>query len=229
MTEINVQENVFRPQAAFANRFDAGEKLASYVNPDPEEDAVALAIPRGGIPVAKPIADRLQSMLLPVLARKLPVPASPEMGFGAVSIDGNIVINERLVTDIGLSRQQIQAIAEKVMREVRRRAAVYGGEKSRPDVKGRNVYMVDDGLATGYSMMACAKMIGEMAPAKLTLAVPVSPLTSINTVQSYFNEIYCLYAQESPSFAVASFYQDFHEMSDDEVNSLLAKTNTANG
>ena len=172
-----------------------------------------------------PLADALGAPLLPLVVRKLPVPISPEMGFGAVAIDGSLVLNDRLVGELGLSRDRIDSIAADVREEVERRAREYMGDDFIPDVLGRDVFLIDDGLATGYSVIAAARMVKDLAPRSLILGVPVSPEGSLRTVAPYFDEAYCLIAQEYPPFAVASFYQDFHDMSDDEVRRILKRAN----
>ncbi len=149
------------------------------------------------------------------------------MGFGAVAIDGTSVLNERVVSEYGISKREAEAIAQRVKEEVIRRAKEYLGDDWRPEVQGMDVYMVDDGLATGYSVIAAASMIRKLEPRSLILCVPVSPVDSVHAVRAYFDKIYCLIAQERGPFAVASFYEDFHEMSDDEVREVVKRRSAA--
>ncbi len=222
MVEIKINKHVSRPFAAFKNRREAGEELIKFMDEESrEQSSIVLAVPRGGVPVGEPVAEWLQCPLEPVFARKLPVPASPEMGFGAVTIDGSRVLNEEFLKDYYISEEQIDSIAADVQKEVKRRAKEYAGTDQPPNVKGKNVYLVDDGLATGFSMIAAAKMVNNYEPKSTILCVPVSPLDSIERVKNNFNEIYCLYAQDHPPFAVASYYQDFHDMADEEVKQML--------
>ena len=195
--------------------------MAQFLDFRPDEPSIVLALPRGGIPVAAPIAEALDAEFTAVLARKLPIPDSPEMGFGAVAIDGSRVINEAVVYDFRISESQVDRVAEQVNREVRRRAEEYVGSDSPPDVNGKHAFMVDDGLATGYSMLAAVKMVRKGNPLSVTLCVPVSPIRSIHTVEEHFDRVYCLAAQERSPFAVASFYADFHDLSDEEVIAIL--------
>jgi predicted phosphoribosyltransferase len=173
--------------------------------------------------VGEPVAEALGAPLSLVLVRKLPIPISPEMGFGAVTIDGTSILNERVVSEYRLSKREIEAITQRVKEEVIRRGKEYLGNDWKPEVRGMDVYMVDDGLATGYSVIAAASMIRKLEPRMIVLCVPVSPVTSVDAVRPYFDEIYCLIAQDRGPFAVASFYGDFHEMTDDEVREVLER------
>jgi putative phosphoribosyl transferase len=221
--EVTIHERVHRPYPAFRDRSHAGRELARSLNVEKPGMCLVLGLPRGGIPVGEPVAERLAAPVEPVFARKLPVPGLPEMGFGAVALDGTLSLNERMVAHLGLGQEQIDAVARHVVAEIQRRAREYSGDKGPPEVKDRLVYMVDDGLATGQSMIAAARMIRKEKPAELILCVPVASIMSISAVQPEYDEIHCLIAQEPGSFAVASFYEDFHDLSDDEVRAVLAR------
>jgi putative phosphoribosyl transferase len=225
--DIHILKHVRRPFPAFKDRFDAGRNLVEFVKPEPKKLSIVLALPRGGVPVGEPLAEASGAPLSLVLVRKLPIPISPEMGFGAVTIDGTSILNERVVSEYDISKQEIEAITQQVKEEVIRRAKEYLGNDWKPEIRGMDVYLVDDGLATGYSMIAAASMIRKLEPRNAVLCVPVSPATSIEAVQSYFDEIYCLIAQDRGPFAVASFYEDFHEMDDDEVREILDRRRAA--
>jgi putative phosphoribosyl transferase len=220
---IHIQKRVARPFPAFRERSDAGRNLVDFVKRGPQKGSIVLALPRGGVPVGEPLAEALGAPLSLVLVRKLPIPISPEMGFGAVTIDGTSILNDRVVSDYDISKREIEAITQRVQEEVIRRAKEYLGDDWKPEVRGMDVYMVDDGLATGYSVIAAASMIRKFEPRMIVLCVPVSPVTSVDAVRPYFDEIYCLIAQDRGPFAVASFYEDFHEMTDDEVREVLER------
>jgi putative phosphoribosyl transferase len=230
MGSVYIKKQVIWPFPEVRGRGDAGVALAEFLNREPQENSIVFALPRGGVPIAEPLSARLRAPLELALVRKLPVPTSPEMGFGAVAIDGSRILNENMLKYMRISESQIESITDKVLIEVRRRAVEYTDHKIAPSVEGMDVYLVDDGLATGYTAIAAAKMLRNQNPRSLVLAVPVSPLSSVIAVQSYFDEIYCLIAQASNSFAVASFYTDFHDMSDGEVREILhrAKRNLEN-
>lgn len=227
LADIHILKRVARPFPAFRERSDAGHELVEFTKQGPQESSVVLALPRGGVPVGEPVAAALRAPLSLVLVRKLPIPISPEMGFGAVTIDGTSILNERVVSDYDISKREIEAITQRVQDEVIRRAKEYLGDDWKPEVRGMDVYMVDDGLATGYSVIAAASMIRKLEPRMIVLCVPVSPVTSLDAVRPYFNEIYCLIAQERGPFAVASFYEDFHDMADDEVREVLERNKAA--
>ncbi|MFO8184803.1 MAG: phosphoribosyltransferase family protein [Candidatus Aegiribacteria sp.] len=218
---IHVYRHVHGPIPAFQDRHDAGRQLASWMKPRHDPEAVVLALPRGGVPVAQPLTKSLGGSLQPVTVRKLPIPGSPEMGFGAMAIDGTVVLNQRVVANFGIDEETVKRVTAEVRDEIERRALKYAGTASPPEVRDRHVFIVDDGLATGYSMLVAGRMVSRREPASLTMAVPVSPESSLRMINGMFDQKYCLLAQEYPSFAVASFYRDFHEMSDREVMEML--------
>jgi putative phosphoribosyl transferase len=223
-TIIKIDQKVPDAFIAFNNRAQAGERLAQFLDAKPGPNSLVLALPRGGVPVGEPLAQALASPLEIVSVRKLPIPFSPEAGFGAVALDGSVVLNDDLVRRAGLSRRQIDSIVQQVLEEVRRRAQEYLGDYRSPKVQGKCVYVVDDGLASGYSMIAAAKMVRQREPRRLILCVPVSPAHSLRLVEPYFDEIYCLISQTHLTFAVASFYADFHDLSDQEVRQTLERS-----
>lgn len=226
-TKVNIYRRVSGPFSAFQDRYEAGLKLVKALNCGPQPNSFVLALPRGGVPVGEALADHLEAPLDLALVRKLPLPSSPEAGFGAVAIDGSRILNTRMVQHFHLSDSEIESITEQVTKEVQRRAREYRGTSHPPEVRGMDVYLVDDGLATGYSMMAAAKMVRKLQPNSITLCVPVSPDDTARAVTPYFDVIHCLIAQDFPPFAVASFYKRFPDMSDDEVREILSRHRSA--
>jgi len=208
--------------ALFEDREDAGRHLAELIKV-PAGEAVVLGIARGGIPVGYPIATKLKARLDVVTARKLPIPWSPEMGFGAIAPDGSMVLNEELMPRLGLPRGQIDSIAERVLAEVRRREEVYRGGKPAAAIEGRHVILTDDGLATGYTMIAAVEMAKKQVAASVTVAVPVSPADTARRIEPMVDTLVCIHIARTYSFAVASFYRDFHDMADSEVLDCLEK------
>jgi putative phosphoribosyl transferase len=227
MADIRVYERVRRPQAVFRDRRNAGLRLVEFLDLIPQPHAVVFALPRGGVPVAEPICEALEAPMELALVRKLPVPWSPEVGFGAVAIDGTRLLNHHLLDHFSLSQSQIDSVTKAVLEEVRRRATEYLGEYRPPAVQGKDVYLVDDGLATGFTMMAAAKMIRQLNPRSVILSVPVSPWDSLMAVMPYFDTVRVLYVQERAPFAVASYYQDFPDLSDVEVREILKRLREA--
>lgn len=187
--------------------------------------AAVVAIPRGGVPVGFGVAKALQLPLDVVVPRKLPIPEEPEAGFGAVTADGTVVLNEKLVAMLNLPAKTIDAIVREVTREVKRREDVYRQSGPGVNLSGRAVLLVDDGLASGYTMLAAIKSVRREGPSKVVVAVPCAPSRSIELMAPHVNEAYCLVKSEEPIFAVASFYEDFSDLTDDEVLDYLKRAN----
>jgi putative phosphoribosyl transferase len=225
-TAVRIQQLITEPEVAFRDRSDAGHALAEFVSPAPDPTALVLAVPRGGVPVASPLARRLGSRLDVAPVRKLPLPRWPEAGFGAVAIDGSTVLNEDLVQAYRLPISVIEQIKAETLDEVRRRAVAYRGTAEPPVCQCRDVVLVDDGLASGYTMLAAARMARENGAKSVTVCVPVSPRSSIERVKGVADKVWCLMAQEEAGFAVASFYEDFRDLSDDQVQTTLHERNT---
>ncbi len=204
----------------YEDRDDAGRKLAGSYR-GPRDDIIVLGIPRGGIPVGYHLAAATGGDLDVVVVRKLPIPASPEAGFGAVAPDGSLVLNDEMMSRLRLPREQIEDIAAEVLREVKRRERVYRGEQPFPELKGRDVVITDDGLATGYTMIAAIRMARSRQPASVSAAVPVSPIDTAERIKPLVDHFHCLQVSRGYPFAVASFYLDFHDMSDEEVTAYL--------
>ncbi len=223
MAFINVFQRVYGPFHAFRDRHEAGLKLVEFLNLGPRKGSVVLALPRGGLPVAAQLAEHLDAPLGLALVRKLPVPGNPEAGFGAVALDGSRVLNDYLVDHFGIQDEEMESITEIVKRELQRRAKEYLDGDSLTQVEGKQVYLVDDGLATGYTALAAARMLEKRRPASLVICVPVSPWDSIVRVQPYFDEVHALYVQERGSFAVASYYVEFRDLSDSDVRMLMKR------
>ncbi|HEY5541091.1 MAG TPA: phosphoribosyltransferase family protein [Coriobacteriia bacterium] len=221
VAELRIGRHLAGPVVLFANRAEAGRVLAGWIDPHLDPDAIVFALPRGGVPVGRPLADAMGCELLPALVRKLPIPTDPEMGFGAVAVDGTVRLNEAVVEAFGISRDQIPGIVDEVRAELERRSAVYPGGWPLPSLAGRHLWLVDDGLATGLSMLTAADMLRAQGPASLTIAVPCSPSDSLARVSGAADALWCLAAQDAHPFAVASFYHDFHDLDDAEVREAL--------
>jgi putative phosphoribosyl transferase len=225
--ELHIGRHLARPVVLFANRVEAGIALANWIDPHPDSTALVFALPRGGIPVGRPLADALGCELLPALVRKLPIPTDPEMGFGAVAVDGTVRLNRAVVEAFGIPDRTVNEIVEQVRAEVERRSTVYPGGWPLPNLAGRHLWLVDDGLATGLSMLAAADMLRARQPASLRIAVPCSPSDSIAKVSGAADALWCLAAQDAHPFAVASFYRDFRDLNDAEVREALQSRHEA--
>lgn len=205
----------------FADRRDAGRQLAEKLLQFGGKDTIVMAIPRGGVPVGYEIAHRLSVPLDLIIPRKLPIPWNPEAGFGAIAPDGTVVLNDEMVSYLGLSPDDISGIEQAVLKEVRRRVREYRGDRPFPDLKGKTVIIVDDGLATGYTMIAAVRAIKKQSPGRVIVAVPVSPESSIDRLKDEADDIVFLVSQKWGPFAVASYYESFPDLTDDEVKALL--------
>ncbi len=206
----------------FKDRRDAGRRLAGRLSLY-RHNAVVLAIPRGGVPVGYEVARALGVPLDVIVPRKLPIPSDPEAGFGAVAPDGTVVLNEHLLAYLGLSVEDIEKIVGEVLTEVRRRVREYRGDRPYPSLKNKNVIVVDDGLASGYTMIAAVRAIKKERPGRVIVAVPCSPRTSVDRLEKEADEVACLAVQPSGPFAVASYYESFPDLSDEEVKGLLSR------
>lgn len=206
----------------YADRHDAGRRLAEALLTY-RHNAIVLAIPRGGVPVGYEVSRRLEVPLDLIVPRKLPIPSDPEAGFGAIAPDGTIVLNERLVAYCGLSVKDIERISGEVLAEVQRRIREYRGDRPLPDLKNENVIIVDDGLASGYTMVAAVRAVKKEHPERVIVAVPCSPESSMERLEKEADEVVSLAVQPHGQFAVASYYESFPDLTDEEVKGLIAE------
>lgn len=208
----------------FIDRIDAGRQLAKALARYKNQRPVVLALPRGGVPVAAEVATALDAPLDLILVRKIGVPSQPELAMGAV-VDGAepmVVRNEDVIQLTGVSESDFDAIRDEQLAEIERRRTLYLGDRPHPKLSGRTVIVVDDGIATGATTRAALHAIGKRKPAKLVLAVPVAPTDTLKKLQGEADDIICLEDYEDFG-AIGLFYSDFHQVSDTEVISLLAK------
>jgi putative phosphoribosyl transferase len=207
----------------YKDRIQAGRALADLLARYDDQPTVVLAIPRGGVEVAFPIATRLHAPFDLVIPRKLPIPTNPEAGFGAITADGSKVLNDDLISYVGLTDAEIDEISERVLEEVKRRERKYRGDKSFLQLADRIAIIVDDGLATGYTALAAIDYVRKRHPKRLILAVPVASKGAEMLVKSQVDEYVCPLTSNRPWFAVASFYERFSDLTDDEVLTCLKK------
>jgi putative phosphoribosyl transferase len=211
----------------FRDRQAAGQALAGVLSESyTGVDGITLAIPRGGVPVAFEVAQALNVPLDLIVPRKIPIPWEPEAGFGAITADGTLLLNEPLVAQLGLTEPQVERLTAQVQKEVRRRLRVYRGSRPAPDVKHKTAFLIDDGLASGFTMLTALRSVRKGKPSEVVVAVPASPRSSVNLVEREADELVCLIVQESPPFAVARFYGAFPDLSDQEVIEFLQATSS---
>jgi len=215
-----------RQHAMFENRYDAGRQLAAQLGEYNEQSVVVLAIPNGGVPVALEVASTFDAELDLVISRKIPVPLSPEAGFGAVADDGTIILNEEAVKRIGLSRQQIEYEASRVRAEIKRRSILYRGDRPLVRVGDRIVMIIDDGLASGYTMMAAVESVRHRRPREIVVAAPCASALAVKQLEKIADRVVTCSTSFMPRFAVAEFYRHWYDLSDDEVIRYLRQWRT---
>ena len=207
----------------FRNRTDAGrqlaETLAAYVN---RPDVLVLALPRGGVPVAFEVAQAVGAPLDVFVVRKLGVPGYEELAMGAVATGGVRVLNDEIVRGLGISDHEIDTVVARELHELARRARLYRGDRPPPDVAGRTVILVDDGLATGATMRAAVAALRQRQPARIVIAVPTASPDTSEALKAEADDVVCAMTPE-PFFAVGHWYEDFTQTTDDEVRELLAR------
>jgi predicted phosphoribosyltransferase len=205
----------------FRDRRDAGQKLASRLAAYADRpDVLVLALPRGGVPVAYEIAQTLHAPLDVFVVRKLGLPGHEEFAMGAVATGGVRVLNWDVVEQLNIPSNVIDAVTQGEQRELERRERAYRGVRPAPDVRGKIVILVDDGLATGSTMRAAVEALRQQQPARVVVAVPVASRETCAELRHEADEVVCLVTPE-PFYAVGLWYQDFSQTTDDEVRALL--------
>jgi predicted phosphoribosyltransferase len=209
----------------FRDRSEAGrllaDRLRGYAN---RPDVIVLALPRGGVPVAYEVARALDAPLDVFLVRKMGVPGHEEFAFGAIATGGIRVINQDVVQALGIPPKLIDAIAAREQQELERRERLYRGTRPPPEVRDRTVILVDDGLATGSTMLAAVRALRSKEAGRIVAAVPVASPEACEQLGEEADDVICAVTPE-PFNAVGLWYQDFSQTTDDEVKELLARAN----
>jgi predicted phosphoribosyltransferase len=208
--------------ARFRDRVEAGrllaERLQAYAGRD---DVIVLALPRGGVPVAYEVAKALGAPLGVFVVRKIGVPGHEELAMGAIASGGVLLLDEELIQRLGLGREELERRIAAELRELERREAAYTGGREAPELEGKTVILVDDGLATGSTMRAAAVAVRRLNPARIVVAVPVASPETCEEFREVVDETVCVLTPR-PFRAVGLWYDDFSQTSDDEVRRLLA-------
>jgi len=207
----------------FRDRHEAGrllaEKLKAYAH---RLEVLVLALPRGGVPVAYEVARALGAPLDVFLVRKLGVPGHEELAMGAVATGGVRVLNEQIVRALRIPDDVIDAVTMREQEELARRERLYRGDRPLPDVRGRTVILVDDGLATGATMHAAIAALRQQQPARIVVAVPTAAPETCQALRAEVDDVVCAITPE-PFYSVGLWYEDFSQTTDDEVRDLLAR------
>lgn len=209
----------------FRDRRDAGralaERLADYRDAD---GLLVLGLARGGVPVGWEVAAALNAPLDVFLVRKLGVPQQPELAMGALA-GGQVVMNDQVLSSLGIGDDEVQSVINRESAELRRREHAYRGDRPPADMHGRVVILVDDGIATGASVLAAVRAVQSAEPARTVVAVPVGPLSACRKIAQEADDVVCATIPDSFD-AVGQAYLDFRQVSDDEVRDLLATPTT---
>jgi len=205
----------------FRDRVDAGQHLAKelvhYAN---REDVLILGIPRGGVPVAFEVAQALHAPLDIVLVRKLGTPGQEELAMGAIASGGIRILNQQLVAELGITDEQVADVIATQEAELERRERLYRGGSPGISVKGKIVILVDDGIATGSSVLAAIDALRKLEPKKIVVAVPVAPSHADEQIKRVADEFVCVHKPEW-FFGIGQFYENFSQTEDSEVHALL--------
>ena len=213
----------------FADRREAGRILASLVMKYADrDDVLVLALPRGGVPVGFEVAQALRARLDVFIVRKLGVPGHDELAMGAIATGGVRVLNDDVVISLELEPKVIDAVAAKEGKELARRERLYRGARPSPDVHGRTVILVDDGLATGSTMRAAVAALRKQRPARIVVAVPVAAPETCEEFKTEVDEVVCA-ATPRMFNGVGRWYGDFSQTTDEEVHELLAQARSCVG
>jgi putative phosphoribosyl transferase len=222
-SKIHELEKFRNQRHLFADRVAAGETLAAMLQAEYDhiEDGMVLAIPSGGVPVGMKISEILSLAFDLLIVRKLQIPGNPEAGFGAMTLAGTAFLNENLLAQLRLNAAQIEAEKRRVGLELENRNKMFRAERPFPDLSGKRVILVDDGLASGFTMRAAIDMAKKAKPRETVVAVPTAPQRSIGQIISEVDHIYCPNIRTATSFAVAEAYRNWYDLSEKEVIDLL--------
>ena len=207
----------------YVDRIDAGKQLAARLKPYANrDDVLVLALPRGGVPVAYEVAKALNVPLDIFLVRKLGLPGHEELAMGAIATGGVRVINPDVVDYLHIPARDVDEVVDAELRELERRERLYRDTRPVPDVSGKTVILIDDGLATGSTMRAAALALRQQHPARIIVAVPVSAAQTCDEYRMGVDEIICAQTPE-PFMGVGMWYRDFPQTTDGEVREILAQ------
>lgn len=210
----------------FRDRAQAGKTLAARLEQYAgRSDALVLALPRGGVPVGFEVARALQLPLDLLLVRKVGVPGHEELAMGAVASGGVVVVNRAVADSLGIGEEAFQRAVEGELKVLESRARLYRGRSPEPEVQGRVVILVDDGLATGSTMRAAVRAVRQRNPQRVVVAVPVGAASTCDEMRHEADEVVCVLAPEA-FYAVGAWYENFDQTSDEQVRRLLEESHT---
>lgn len=231
MAKIHESYELRNRRGVFDDRGEAGEYLGkmlltAYGNRD---DVIVLTIPMGGVPVAREICHALNCPMDLVIVRKIQVPGNTEAGFGAITQEGDVFLNEPLMATLNLSPEQVEHQSAKVRGELAARNERLRGNRTFPELKGKTVILVDDGLASGFTMKASVFMARKRDAAKIVVAVPTAPRRSLDALDAAVDEFFCPNVQDGMRFAVAAAYRNWRDLETNEVEAMLVEAGIGPG
>jgi predicted phosphoribosyltransferase len=222
MGEIHEDITLHDRAPVFRNREEAGDLLAGYLLDFPGfRDPLSCPIPAGGVPVGIAVARALGCPIRPVIVRKVQVPWNTEAGFGAVAWDGRVFLNEPLLATLRLSPDQVETAVEKARKNVQERVAHFSAGQAFADPEGRSCILIDDGLASGYTMTAAAEALRAFHPRQIVVAVPTGSLSAARKVSAVVDDVICLNIRTGPSFAVADAYEEWYDIAENDAIRML--------
>ena len=215
------ERNQMSTQPQYKDRTDAGQQLAERLDAYRDrKDVLVLGLPRGGVPVAYEVAKALNVPLDVYLVRKLGAPGQEELAMGAIATGGVMLLNHDVIRELGITDEMTRAISMREWQELARREGLYRGARPLPEVAGKTVILVDDGLATGFTMRAAIAALKKQGPAHIVVAVPVAAAQTVGELAAEVDEVVCLYTPNL-FYAVGLWYGDFRPVTDEQVHALL--------
>lgn len=208
-------------QHVFEDRKEAGRLLSEKLKKYKGSDSIVLGIPSGGIPVASEIASALNLPIDLIIVRKIQIPFNTEAGFGAMDPDGKFILNEGLLNQLRLTEDEIRLQIKKNLDVIEKRNKLFRGDRPYPELKGKTIIVVDDGLASGYTMLAAVNFIRKKVPREINVAVPTGSERTIDFIMPHTDELTCLNVRTRFPFAVADAYRNWHDLTDKEVLDIL--------
>jgi putative phosphoribosyl transferase len=210
-------------QGVFRDRHDAGRQLGAFLRTLPAiRDPLVLAIPAGGVPVGREVAAALGAPLSLAVVRKIRIPGTTESGFGAVTWDGEVLINEPLRAALGLSAPEVEKAVADTRKNVAGRVARFSGGRPVPEMAAKTVILTDDGLASGFTMLAAIRSVRSRGPSRVIAAVPTASASAAGLVAGHADLLACLNIRSGRTFAVAGAYREWYDLDDREVLEELA-------
>lgn len=220
--EILVEDKTLRNKInVFEDRKEAGILLSKKLDKYKDSDAIVFAIPSGGVPVAAEVAKELRLPLDLIIVRKIQVPYNPEAGFGAMDPEGGVIFNKELVDRLMLTEEEIQNQIKKTKDVISKRERLFRKARDYSSVKDRIVIVIDDGLASGYTMLSAIRFLKKKNPKKIVVAIPTGLDRTIEFISKEVDEVFCLNVRTGYSFAVADAYRNWYDLTDNEVISIL--------